>query len=100
MGTLGDTIEIACTKEGVKFSVKGDVSNGQMTLKNETSADADRDDAVLIELEEAVTQTFALRYMNMFTKATPLAKQVSISMSPEVPLVVEYKIENLGHVRY
>jgi len=100
MNTLGDTIEIACSKEGVQFSVKGDVSNGTMNLKSETQADGDSDNAVLIELEEAVTQTFALRYMNMFTKATPLSKKVSISMSPEVPLVVEYKIENLGHVRY
>ena len=26
--------------------------------------------------------------------------QVSLSMSPDVPLVVEYKIGDIGHVRY
>ena len=36
----------------------------------------------------------------MFTKASCLANQVSLSMSPEVPLVVEYNIGEIGHVRY
>lgn len=100
MATLGDTIEIAVSKEGVKFSVSGDIGNGNLMLSNDTTADKSAEDSVMIELEEPVTQTFALRYLNFFTKATPLSKSVSLSMSPEVPLVVEYKIENLGHVRY
>lgn len=100
MATIGDTVAIAASKEGVKFSVSGDSSQGEMTLKNDSTADKNSDDAVLIELEESVNQTFALRYLNFFTKATPLSKTVSLSMSPEVPLVVEYKVENLGHIRY
>ena len=36
----------------------------------------------------------------MFTKASCLASQVSLSMSPDVPLVVEYNIGEIGHVRY
>ena len=35
----------------------------------------------------------------MFTKASCLAAQVSLSMSPDVPLVVEYNIGEMGHVR-
>lgn len=37
-------------------------------------------------MQEAVTLTFALRYLNFFTKATPLATQVNLSMSADVPL--------------
>merc|ERR1712080_490876 len=48
--------------------------------------------AVIIEMQEPVTLTFACRYLNMFTKASCLASQVSLSMSPDVPLVVEYNI--------
>ena len=45
--------------------------------------------------------TFALRYLNSFAKATPLAKSVSLKMSPDVPLVVEYQMEeDMGHIRY
>ena len=40
------------------------------------------------------------RYLNMFTKASCLASQVSLSMSPDVPLVVEYNIGDIGQVRY
>ena len=29
-----------------------------------------------------------------------LAPQVSLSMSPDVPLVVEYNIGDIGHIRY
>ena len=36
----------------------------------------------------------------MFTKASGLANQVSLSMSPDVPLVVEYNIGNMGKVKY
>ena len=49
-------------------------------------------------LAVSLTNPFA-RYLNMFTKASCLAGQVSLSMSPDVPLVVEYNIGEIGHVR-
>merc|ERR1711990_1375326 len=55
---------------------------------------------VISEMQEAVNLTFALRYLNFFTKATPLSSQVILSLSPEVPLVVEYDIDDIGHVKY
>lgn len=51
-------------------------------------------------MQEPVTLTFACRYLNSFTKASPLSGQVQLSMSADVPLVVEYKITELGHIRY
>ena len=51
-------------------------------------------------MNEDVTLTFALRYLNFFTKATGLSSNVTLSLSSEVPLVVEYTIEELGYVRY
>jgi len=104
LGAIGDTVTISATKDGVKFSVTGDIGSGDMTLKQTTVESADEDDSenVMIELDEPVQQAFALRYLSSFTKATALSKRVTISMGPEVPLVVEYKVEegNLGHVRY
>ena len=87
------------------------------------------EEAVIVDMREAVTLTFSLRYLNFFTKAAPLSTQVSLSMSEDVPLselhfwlfyrtlifvnvfyfqykiVVEYKINNKedeskGYVRY
>ena len=51
-------------------------------------------------MEEPVELTFALQYLNSFTKATPLSATVALNMSKEVPLMVEYKIENLGFMRF
>lgn len=58
------------------------------------------DEAVVIEMQEPVSLTFACRYLNSFTKATPLSSQVQLSMSADVPLVVEYGIGEIGHIRY
>lgn len=51
-------------------------------------------------MKEPVSLTFALRYMNSFTKATPLSSSVTISMSSDLPVVVEYKIAEMGYLRY
>jgi len=97
---LGDTVTIAVNKEGVKFSVTGEMGNGNMTIRQNTSVDTKEEEQVTIEMEEPVTLNFALRYLNFFTKATPLSGCVCLQLSKDVPLVVEYKMEELGHVRF
>merc|ERR1719500_44160 len=95
----GESVVISCTKEGVKFSAAGDIGTGNIKLAQTANVDKE-EEAVIIEMQEPVTLTFACRYLNMFTKASCLASQVSLSMSPDVPLVVEYNIGEIGHVRY
>ena len=58
--------------------------------------------ACSISMEEPVELQFALRYLNFFCKATPLSSTVKLSMSTDVPLVVEYSLEEgtVGYVRY
>lgn len=58
------------------------------------------EDKTVVEMQEPVTLTFALRYLNSFTKATPLSSTVTLSMSKELPVAVEYKIAEMGHVRF
>jgi len=99
LSQFGESVVISCTKEGVKFSAAGDIGVGNIKLAQTANVDKE-EEAVTIEMQEPVTLTFACRYLNMFTKATCLAPQVSLSMSPDVPLVVEYKIGDIGHVRY
>ena len=55
---------------------------------------------VEVTFEEPVALNFALRYLNFFTKATPLSASVVLHLSKDVPLVVEYQIEELGHIRF
>lgn len=101
LSLIGDTCSVACGKEGVKFGVSGDLGTGSITIKQSTSADRP-ELSTLVEMEEPVDLSFALRYLNLFTKATGLSQQTVLSMSPDVPLVVEYKIhdDTQSYVRY
>jgi proliferating cell nuclear antigen len=100
LSILGDTVTIAVGKDGVKFSVTGEMGSGNMTIRQNTSVDTKEDEQVTIEMEEPVTLNFALRYLNFFTKATPLSGSVVLCLSKDVPLVVEYRMEDLGHIRF
>lgn len=99
LSQIGDSVSITCTKDGVKFSVSGDLGTGNVKLSQTANVDKE-EEAVIIDMQEPVSLTFALRYLNSFTKATPLSPQVQISISADVPLVVEYKIEDMGYIRY
>ncbi|XP_044743663.1 proliferating cell nuclear antigen [Chrysoperla carnea] len=99
LSQFGESVVIGCTKEGVKFSATGDIGNANIKLAQTVSVDKE-EEAVIIEMQEPVTLTFACKYLNYFTKATSLSPQVQLSMSADVPLVVEYRIPNIGHVRY
>ena len=107
LAILGDTVKITANKDGIKFDVAGDLGTGAIVFKpgDGGMSDDERDDneALLgIKAEEETLLTFALRYLNFFAKATPLSSAVTLKMSPDVPLVVEYMIAdgNLGHLRF
>ena len=103
LAVLGDTVTISVTKEGVKFSVTGELGSGNMTIRQNSSVDTKEDEAVSVEMEEPVSLNFALRYLNFFTKATSLSGSVNLQLSADVPLVVEYAIGeggSAGHLRY
>lgn len=100
LSVLGDTVTIAVGKEGVKFSVTGEMGSGNMTIRPNDTVDTKEEEKVSIEMDEPVTLNFALRYLNFFTKATSLSGSVVLNMSKDVPLVVEYRIEELGHIRF
>jgi len=98
LGVLGDTCIISCTKEGVRFSVSGDMGTGNVLVRARASEKPE--EQVVIDMEEATTLSFALRYLNFFTRATSLGPHVIISMSPGVPIDVEYPIEDIGHIKF
>lgn len=99
LSQFGESITFACSKEGIKFSASGDF--GQATVKLAQTADADKEEeAVIVTMQEPVKLTFSCRYLNCFVKAGPLCAQVQLSMSNDVPLVCEYKIGDIGHIRY
>ena len=97
---LADTVSIAVSKNAIKFSVTGEMGSMEHTIQPSGSPDTKEEDRVEIECKEPVALKFALRYLLLFTKATPLSPRVTLSLSKDVPLVAGYPIEEMGDLRY
>lgn len=72
---LSESVSIETNKQFVKFTVTGDVVGGSVKLDSNESGN-NKDDYISIKVDESVNLTFALRYLNMFTKASSLSEQV------------------------
>jgi len=107
LSQIGDAVTISCAKDGVRFAASGDMGSGSIRLSQTANADKE-EESVIVSMQDPIVQSFALKYLNHFAKATPLSGQVSLSLSPDVPLVVEYNISdndkdcpsNIGYIRY
>merc|ERR1712217_238023 len=97
---FGETMQIKASKEGIKFSVQGDLGAGNVMLK---PREADKpEDKVSLTVHEPVTATFALRYLVTFSKAAPLSGVVELGLGPDAPLLVKYALESAdkGHMQF
>merc|ERR1712185_518405 len=97
---FGETMQISASKEGVKFSVQGDIGAGNVMLKPRESDKPE--ERVVLTVYEPVTATFALRYLVIFAKASPLCGVVELGLGPDAPLLVRYDLEKAdnGHMRF
>lgn len=97
---IGESISISISKKGITFAATGDIGSGCVTLGAAGAADGA---AVTVAHSGSapLTQNFAVKYLTTFTKATGLSNTVTLKLSREFPLLVEYALaDDLGHVRY
>ncbi|XP_017856929.1 PREDICTED: proliferating cell nuclear antigen [Drosophila arizonae] len=94
LAVFSESVVIACSKNGIKFSANGEMGSANIKLSETSKGE------VTLQVDEPVTLSFAGRYLNTFTRATPLAEKVKIGMAADVPLLVEYPIEDYGYIRY
>jgi len=100
LSMLGEVVKISVTKEGVTFSASGDVGKASIKL-SQGAGDVDgKDTGLSVEMNTAVELSFALNYLNQFCKATALSSTVTLSLSGDTPLVVEYRVGDMGYIRY
>jgi hypothetical protein len=71
----------------------------RLACRSNTAADLKPEQQTTVELGEPVALTFALRYLNSFAKAASLASQVQLSMAKDLPVVVEFTISDMGHLK-
>jgi proliferating cell nuclear antigen len=60
--------------------------------RSTTAADVKPEDQTRVELNEPVSLNFALKYLVSFSRASALSGAVQMSMSRDLPIVVEYPI--------
>ena len=89
---LSETVTIEASLEYVQFSIEGEVGSGVIKISTNDGSEK--------AVGDKVTLSFALRYLNMFNKASSLCNCVKLMLAAETPLVVEYEIENLGSLKY
>ena len=95
---MSETVSVTTNPEFVQFSVDGDIGQGSVKLgQNEGER---KEDQTFLQVTENIEQQFALRYLNMFNKASTLSTFTRLCLHDEQPLVVEFKIENLGVLKY
>jgi hypothetical protein len=92
-------VSIECTKEGVKFACQGDIGSGSVQLRQHSNVEKPSEN-VEIDLTEPVSLTFSLKYLTNFCKASGLSDSVKLCLSSEVPLLVEYGMQNNSHLRF
>eukprot|EP01091_Cochliopodium_minus_P020164 TRINITY_DN871_c0_g1_i1.p1 TRINITY_DN871_c0_g1~~TRINITY_DN871_c0_g1_i1.p1 ORF type:complete len:290 (-),score=104.19 TRINITY_DN871_c0_g1_i1:20-889(-) len=127
---LGETVTINVEKDEVSFSASGDIGKGDIKIRkgqgvtsskkksakktkkvkdeeageemNDENEDTNVDISSDIEITmaEPCQLTFALRYLNLFSKATSLTDKVILKLHDESPLVVSYEINDVGYIRY
>ena len=95
---ISETVTITTSEQFVQFDVEGEVGKGSVKI-NTSTGEKDEDGEVSRD-KQLVNLSFALRYLNMFTKASSLSNEVKLQMAPETPIVVEYQISGLGGLYY
>jgi proliferating cell nuclear antigen len=95
LSVIGDAVVIDVGAHSVKFSVSGDMGGGNVVLKPD-----DVNNNVVLEVSKAVELSFALRYLNIFAKAASLSKFCRLSLSPGLPMLVEFVLDGVGYLRF
>merc|ERR1712194_159226 len=95
---LSESVTIKTTQKSIVFEVNGDIGNG--CLERKDNASDKLSEQTIINVDEPVSNMFSLSILNYFNKAASLSDQVQLSLSENTPLVVEYKIGEMGSLKF
>uniref|UniRef100_A0A914DQ98 DNA sliding clamp PCNA n=1 Tax=Acrobeloides nanus TaxID=290746 RepID=A0A914DQ98_9BILA len=100
LAMFSDSIVINATKGGVTFKATGDTGGSTLVYNSSASADDEDSGKIFFEVKEAVNVTFSIKYLNHFAKAASLSNRVRLSICNDVPIAIEYSIEDNGYLRF
>ena len=114
LSQFGDTVTVTAMKDSIQFrfvkltifmiqlinwcSASGSLGSGNIKL-SQTATDAE-DRCVSVDINDPVKLQFAAKYLNLFMKAATLSTRVTLCMSSDIPLKLEFKVGKIGALRY
>jgi proliferating cell nuclear antigen len=96
---IGESVTIDVKKSSVTFKAEGEIGKSEVHLEK-GEAIGDNDEAFELEVNDPIELSFATQYLKKFTAAGPLSRDVTIALSPDVPMVISYEVEDFGHLKY
>ena len=91
-----EKMEIKCTDNTVFFSGKGNIGIADFQVGESIGG---LQIEVNTEENEIVQGLFELKYLNVFTKCTGLCNIVTLFLKNDYPLIVQYSVAALGHIK-
>jgi proliferating cell nuclear antigen len=91
MGNLADDINIFRDDDVLELSCKGDFADQSTSIECPEN------------INKRIGNTFSLKYINLFTKATGMCSSVQIlqnSTDDSLPIILRYTIANLGDMKF
>lgn len=91
MGNLSNEIQIFREGNEFQLSCLGDFADQSTTIECPH------------KIDQRVGNTFSLKYLNLFTKATGMCSSVQImqhNSDSDMPIVIRYTIANLGDIKF
>jgi len=98
LSQFGDTVTMTAMKDSIQFSASGSLGSGNIKL-SQTATEAE-DRCVSVDINDPVKLQFAAKYLNLFMKAATLSTRVTLCMSSDIPLKLEFKVGKIGALRY
>lgn len=98
LSQLSESIKISTNKKSINFAISGEACSGEIELKENPATNSA--ESVCIDVDDPVSNSFSLKFLNSFCKGDALAESVNLMMSENTPLVVEYKIADIGHLKF
>jgi proliferating cell nuclear antigen len=96
--TIGENVTLSATPADNTFtlSTSGDIGGAEVIC----SSTSDGLVPTIIDCAADFKHSFSLKFLNAFTKATPLSPYVTLYMLAGMPILVAYEIVGIGYVRY
>jgi len=96
---IGESVTIDVKKGGVTFRSEGEIGKSEVHLEK-GEAIGDSDESFDLQVNDPIELSFATQYLKKFTAAGPLARDVTVALSTDVPMVIAYEVEGFGHLKY